>query len=340
MILIRADGNESVGSGHIMRCLSVADALAGEGMDVKFLLADETMLATVKQRGFDAWILHSDYREMGKELDTLIPYLREFSPSGIILDSYYVTAGYLNALTRLVPTAYMDDLASFAYPVDILINYNIYGPEIDYPAMYQKAGVKLPDLLLGPRFAPLRKMFQGIPPKNQKEKVADILVSTGGSDPVHMGVRLLHEVAKDGQYARWHFLIGALNPDRSEILDIAEHMDHIIIHQNVSDMKSLISDCDMAISAAGSTMYEIAACGTPMVTYALADNQIPGARAFQEQGLALFCGDMRENSAAAIMETIKQLGNNYPLRCSMGEKMQKQVDGYGARRIAEKYCSR
>ncbi len=336
MILIRADGNETIGTGHVMRCLSVADALAEIGTDIRFLLADETMLPAIRQRGFAARVLDSDYRNMPDELDALIPYINECRPSRIIIDSYFVTPGYLNALNQLVSAVYMDDLASFAYPVDLLVNYNIYGQAIDYAAMYQSAGIKLPGLLLGPCFAPLRKMFQDIPRRKQREIVTDILVSTGGSDPAHMALRLLHEIEKNGHDIIWHFLVGALNPDRPEILDLAKHMGHIVIHENVSDMKSLISGCDIAISAAGSTMYEIAACGTPMITYVLADNQIPGAEAFQEQGMAVFCGDMRKESAGIIMEAAEQFSHDCPRRSDMGRKMQIRVDGRGAHRIAEK----
>ena len=101
-------------------------------------------------------------------------------------------------------------------------------------------------------------------------------------------------------------------------------------------MKALICSCDLAVSAAGSTMYEIAACGVPMIAYILADNQIPGAKTFAKLGLAVSCGDLRnkENAATILMDAVDRTAKNYVLRKQISEKMQNMVDGFGADRLA------
>ena len=100
-------------------------------------------------------------------------------------------------------------------------------------------------------------------------------------------------------------------------------------------MKSLIESMDIVISAAGSTTYEVSACGVPLITYSVADNQIPGAVAFKEDGIAEYIGDIRndKNFVEKIMLKIKELSGNHAKRIAIGNKMQKMVDGYGADRI-------
>ena len=102
------------------------------------------------------------------------------------------------------------------------------------------------------------------------------------------------------------------------------------------DMRSLITSADIAVSAAGSTLYEICACGVPLVTYIIADNQIKGAEAFEKLGLAVNCGDIRKitNPVGKIMTAVKNLADDYQLRHKTGENMQQIIDGHGADRIA------
>ena len=127
-----------------------------------------------------------------------------------------------------------------------------------------------------------------------------------------------------------------MNPDYEEIRRLAEGRACLRIHHDVADMRSLILGSDIAIAAAGSTMYEIAACGTPMITYTMADNQKPGAKAFQETGMARSCGDLREGPVSCLISEAVRMAEDYPMRKQMGEQMQELVDGRGAERIAER----
>lgn len=349
MILFRADGNSKIGTGHIMRCLSIADELRIVEREIVFILADNSMASVIENRGYKVIILNSDYQNLINELDQLINIINTEKPSTIILDSYYVTMTYLEHLRKLTRTVYIDDIASFPYPVDLLVNYNIYAFEMNYDNLYKNVDDK-PTILLGPSFIPLRAMFRNLERHKQKEKVQDVLISTGGSDSLHISLSLLRNILKcNDMLYRYHFLLGALNKDKEEIYNLSDKQSNIILHENVTDMKSLISSMDIVVSAAGSTLYEICACGVPMITYVLADNQISGANSFNNMGLAINIGDLRNksgkldidcelnmDSVEAIIKTINELANNYKLRCEMSAEMQKIVDGLGAERISYK----
>lgn len=333
---IRADANHNIGMGHVMRCLSIADALRSSDQDVIFILADDSVLHLIKTRGYEAFVLNSDYKDMASELPS---WPTNIHPDAIIVDSYFVTPSYLTSLKQRneAKIIYIDDLASFPYPVDVLIAYGVYSDSQTYEKLYSPR--KLPCLILGLSYAPLRSMFRNIPQREQSKVVKNILISTGGADFLHLAKQfLLASLPPDFTY---HLLVGSLNTDKDEIERLANGKSNVVLHENVSDMRSLIESCDVAISAAGSTLYEICACGVPLITYSVADNQLPGAEAFNNLGLGINVGDIRDCISGSsvgvkmILEAVTWLSNDYKLRCEMGRRQQSLIDGHGAERIAK-----
>lgn len=357
MIYIRADANPKIGMGHIMRCLSIADAFVRIGKSVIFILADDQVLPLITKRGYETIVLHSDYKNMEAELplwESQGIILADF----IIVDSYYATAGYLKSLkTRMVKNGklvYLDDLALFPYPVDILVNYNVFAKCSTYQSLYKFAMKGMPQLVLGCSFAPLRSMFRGVERKKQPDEVRNILISTGGSDRLHLSISLVRTLLEkeSGRERTYHFLIGTMNTDKDEIRVLVLGHNNLNLHENVSDMRGLLEEMDLAVSAAGSTLYEICACGVPLITYTLADNQVPGAEAFHFLGLAMNIGDLREpstvgssavvsgklasSSVQRIISAVEEQSSDYVWRMEVGHKMQEMIDGFGADRMVKK----
>ncbi|MBP5280947.1 MAG: UDP-2,4-diacetamido-2,4,6-trideoxy-beta-L-altropyranose hydrolase [Lachnospiraceae bacterium] len=341
MIVFRADGNDKVGYGHVFRCLSIADAFSEMGEKCIFLLAGTDMKAFVESRGHETRILQSSYQELEGELDQLKKILHDLQPKLLVIDSYYVTEHYLKALQEVVNTVYLDDLAAFAYPVGLLINYNVYGPYMDYKSLYEKANVALPELMLGPEYVPLRKQCQGLPRRTVEAEVKNVLISTGGTDPLHVSLSLLKHIEGMGQGTdphHYHFLVGNGNPDREELLQLAQKQENVTIHYNIPEVTSLFLKCDLAISASGSTLYELCACGTPTITYAMADNQLPGNRAFKDLGLMESVGDLRgvEHLEEVLWHALEMLSSDLEKRINYSQRMQAIVDGHGAERLAKR----
>ena len=259
----------------------------------------------------------------------------------MVVDSYYITEKYLEEIRKYSTTVYIDDLGSFAYPVDVLVNYNIYGEKIDYAQMYHLQKKSKPVLLLGPEYAPLRKEFRNRRRKLQPQKVKDILISTGGADFEHVSLKIARYLVihQDMSNYRFHFLVGKLNQDVLELMKLAERAPLLIeLHQNVKYMVDLMQNCDIAVSAAGSTLYELCACGIPTITYVLADNQILGAQTFAEKGLMVYAGDCRKQRdfARHVAQEIEKLANDYQLRKKMAEQMSTIVSGEGAELLVKK----
>ena len=336
MIFFRADGNSQIGSGHIMRCLAIAEEARDIGEKSIFITAADDMSAVIKGKSFNNIVLQSDYRNM--ESEDIIPLLWEYANPTIIVDSYYVSKPYLEILKRYCEEncgklVYIDDIKKYAYPCDVLIDYQIHAQVDEYNTIYE--GEKKPKLLLGTNYVPLRKEFLLSVNRRVKEKADNIIVTTGGSDPEHMAIELV-KVAKNIKKT-FHFVIGAVNTDCRLIEEEAKHCNNINIHVNATNISELMQNCDVAISAAGSTLYELCATQTPTVTFVSADNQIPIAEGFSTKGIIYNCGDVRDLGANGLAEKLVKeallLCENYDKRCLCAEEMKTVVDGYGTNRI-------
>lgn len=342
-ILFRADANPSIGFGHIMRCLSIADAAKAFHQEAVFLLADPAVQELVRARGFRTAVLGTDYKSMESETEKVGAVIEKYRAGILFVDSYFVTEQYLNTLWNMCRRVncrlvYMDDVLAFPYPCDVLINYNIYGPDADYDGLY-KGAEHTPEFLLGTSFAPLRSEFQNLKSRAVRRQGKHILISTGGSDSEHMTLALVEEIKKREDSVTFHIVIGAMNADRDTVSVRAEKVKNIVLHENVSNMSELMQEADAAVSAAGSTLYELCAAQTPAVTYILADNQIPGAEGFARRGILKNCGDVRvfgsRELAKRLVQEAVSLCGQYDRRCRIAENMSGVVDGRGAERIVK-----
>ncbi len=367
MVVIRADANSKIGMGHVMRCLSVADALVKRGEEVLFVTADDTPVPLLTKKGIPYRVLHTDYADMEAELPELWNALSEL-PQGpgvpeaalpqrntfILVDSYYVTEKYLAALKKRITTIYMDDIYAFSYPVDMLINYNIYGEEMGYEKDAAFADTKL---LLGTEYVPLREEFSAGAGYVQSRKVlslgaanvtpaADggILITTGGSDSFNLAGQLLMEAMKYDalKEKEYHVVSGSLNPHIGELQALAEKHENIHIHCNVTNMAELMAESEVALSAGGSTLYELCAMGVPVIAFSFAENQERLVQTFVKRGIAQYGGNYRTDGNKMIQNTIaglETLLENENLRAEYRKKARTLVDGKGAVRIAEAILS-
>lgn len=336
MIWIRADANKNIGTGHVMRCLSIAAALQDCGRKVCFLVADEAPVELLQSRGQAYRILHTSYDKMGEELEQLCEMAEQEKPELLLIDSYYVTPEYLKALGKVVPTAYVDDKNMFPYPVDVLINYNIYGDMLPYREQAAKANIKF---LLGASYAPLREEF-----REQeyvvREQVEQVLITTGGSDKYNLAGQILESVLAEKELCdlQYHVVSGAFNQNLPKLEALQKKHPNIHIHQNVTKMSELMKGCDVAITAGGSTMYELSAIGVPIICFSFVDNQEKIVETFVQKELVCFGGNYlteQEKLMTNVSDALKLLVKCKELRDTYSEKTRSLIDGQGARRLAD-----
>ncbi len=313
VIYIRTDGNSNIATGHLVRCLCIAQALESLGKTVCFLVSDKNSsnllqdLATSIFQGysfsFEVKILETAvYDNLESELTEIKTFLSINSISAanfdnvpdsrptVFIDSYYVTPDYLKSLHKFAKIAYMDDLRVFNYNVDLVINYDVIPPsrETEYQQAYTNAEITL----LGAGYAPLRRQFQ-----NQSvtlgKNIKNILITTGGSDPYHFTETVVSYLLSQEFSTNFHVVVGKLFHDTKTLSAFASQNPSVHLHYNVSDMAALMKQCDYAISAAGTTLYELCALGIPAISFTMADNQIIMAETFAETGAVPYAGDIR-----------------------------------------------
>lgn len=329
MIYIRADMNEQIATGHIMRCLSIADALRGLGEPVRFILADEQAVSLLKQRGYDAIVLHTQWNCMEEELSVLSQVIRNEHIDKLLIDSYQVTQRYLAELSKLVTTFYIDDLNLFEYPVDAVICYANYWKKFQY-----KINDKRATYLLGMKYVPLKQAFWNCEAKIISEKADNLLILTGGSDPFNVTEQILDSI-DTYQFQTIDVICGIYNTNYNKFVKKYENNKNIKFHQAVNNIEQYMKNADIAISAGGTTLYELCAIGTPAISFSFADNQLDNVRQFQEDGLIDYAGDARmDDIAGTSNQYLTRYRNDFELRKEKSEKMQKMVDGKGAERIA------
>lgn len=343
MILFRLDGNAYIGLGHVMRCLSLADALRKYGFKITFVLADSFCEDIISQRGYSSVVLQTNYSLMEDELNKFVPIITNVNPTFIIVDSYFVTELYLKTLKGLLTTVYIDDLLKFPYPVDILINYNLFSDLSDYKTLYRGVSNQ-PEFLLGTKYVPLRREFSNIPIKEQPEVANKVLIMTGGADSYHVSLSLFEYIMHHSElWEKFYFtfVIGAANMDYNKIVSLSKNIPNVSVLRNVQNMAQIMMQNDIAVSAAGSTLYELCACGIPTITYSLADNQIPAAELFEEKGIMLNAGDIRESNTFAdvMFGLVNDLAFNYSLRNNLIHSMPSVTDGKGAIYLSERLIS-
>lgn len=338
MIWIRADGGKEIGTGHIMRCLSVADALRQMGEPVCFLMADESAAALVEKAGQDYRVLHSSFKHPEEELDALFSLFSDGGKDVFLADSYYITPSYLSRIRECMPVCYMDDKGIAGLPVDLLINYNIFADI----SIYGESEEGTAEYLLGTRYAPLRREFREVP-YQVREQAKRVLITTGGSDRYDLAGKILEEILKrpDTRELEYCVVSGAYNENLHGLLKKESQYSNVKIFSNVTRMSELMQDCDIAVTAGGSTMYELSAVGVPIICFSFVDNQEKIVEGFREREIVCFGGDylsQGEQMVRDIASHIALLSGDTELRRSYSRRQQALVDGRGAMRIAESLC--
>ena len=192
MLGIRTDVNDTIATGHVMRCLAIANAVKALSGEVVFFLADEQGKRLIESRGFKTKILHTDWKEMGQELGELESLIQKYRVKNLLIDSYQVTPCYLRRLTSVARTIYIDDIDAFHYPVDAIICYANYWEKFHHKERYPNCRI-----LTGTKYVPLRQAFSDFPPKKIPQIAENLLLLSGGTDNFHILENLLKAIEKE-----------------------------------------------------------------------------------------------------------------------------------------------
>ena len=348
-IVFRTDANQIIGTGHFMRCLTLADELQHHDVEIGFVARDlpqhfQEMLST---HGMTYFALpntdemqaldelpHAQWLQTSQSHDAqqTLTALGVGQWDWLVVDHYALDHRFETSLRAVAKRIMViDDLADRVHDCDVLLDQNFYQ---DQEQRYIRKVPSHARLLLGPRFALLRpefkKMHQQMRPRSGK--VRNILVSFGGVDALNLTTKTLELLIDLKLGAEVNVVIGQQNPHKSEIHQICvKH--HFNCHIQTNQMTALMAQADLAIGAGGTTIWEKCCMGLPSICIPVADNQYQQLDDLRKNGLVF--------SQTSDMDSVEFLRSTLCSLISHPELLNKQsqlgfalVDGEGVEKVA------
>lgn len=325
-VAVRVDSSELIGSGHLMRCLTLAERMCFDGADVHFICRDlaGNLNYLVEERGFALHILphHTPERSlMGYEAWlTVVPeldaeetaeVLRAIRPvSRLVVDSYALDASWEQKMRPLASEIFViDDLANRRHDCDFLLDQNFYR---DLQHRYDDLVPEKCKLLLGPRHALLRQEFYEAKARlvPRDGSLRRILVFYGGSDRTQETEKAIRALVKlQLSSVTVDVVVGGSNPRRGQIERLCRQHDFLRYHCQVENMAELMANADLCLGAGGTTTWERCFLGLPTIVTAIAENQFEICRDCAEAGLIYSLGRWDKVTDRDIIRAVQEFLN-------------------------------
>lgn len=331
-ILFRTDGGAGIGLGHLQRCLSLATALQRSGALCFFLLhGDDDAAAKIAEAGFAGG--PTDAAPGSRDdADTTIAEARRLECDGVVVDSY-LTDGAMQGAIRDAGfyTVAIDDLNPHAFDCQMVVSFGPHAPAAGYVAARGDTR-----FLLGPAYTILRKEYWDVPLMPVRDRVRNILVTTGGADPG--GVMPEWIEAIDGIDAPFDVtaIVGPFFAGPDAVHDAAagaQRTVRVVTAPKVT--RPMQAMADIAVSAAGQTLYELAALGVPTIAAEIAPNQRPQLDAFAAAGAMIDAGATDDPATTQrIAAALARLIDAPDERRALSQTARGAVDRRGALTVA------
>lgn len=341
-VIVRADASSSIGSGHVMRCLTVADALAAEEARVEFVCreTDGNLIEYIEaQRGFRT---HRLPRETSPEQDAVgtAAFAQQGErPAWLVVDHYGLDHVWereqRSSVNRILA---IDDLADRLHDCDLLLdqNYN------EFRNRYEHLVPATCTILLGPQFALLRPEFATIRANTSPRTGTPrrILVSFGGSDPTGETIKVLDQFQQTTNPEKFSIacVVGAGNARLAEVGAMVEAMPNVELYVQTTEMARLISEAEIGVGAGGSTIWERFCLGLPTLTAAVAEHQERACKLLARLGYLYYAGNPNLVKIDYV-ELLDQVINDVEGRLAMSQDIMAIVDGLGVHRVITRMAS-
>ena len=332
--VFRFDASLAIGGGHAVRSGALAGALAGEGWRTVCATSGETIeTAPGALRPFND-VLRLGADEAGEIAEITA---RVASPcEAVVIDHYGRVRAYDSACRRLTScVTVIEDRPEAFHDCDILVN-----PSMERVGKPPDDAVR--DALYGSRYVLLRPGFREARARaGPGRDPGSLLLLCGFTDEHNLTERLFDALDGAPGVQTLHVVLGAANAHRERVrrrLRRAAALAHL--HVDPSPIANLMSRVSLAVTAAGSTCWELACLGVPMVTVVAAANQIPVDRTLREAGASASAGAVDDALDARLRDTVVALLADGARRCRMAACGRKLVDGYGAARVARAIAAR
>jgi UDP-2,4-diacetamido-2,4,6-trideoxy-beta-L-altropyranose hydrolase len=352
-VAFRADASARIGSGHVMRCLALADELRQRGWETRFLCRE--------QPGHPADLIGRG----GHPVSLLPPPDANYAPSGeacphaawlgaswetdaaetaarlpvgtdwLVVDHYALDARWESAVaSRVGRVLVIDDLADRAHACDCLLDQNLQAP-----GRYEPLVPRACQILIGPAHALLRPEFHALSRQTpgRDGEVERVLVFFGGGDAGNETGKVLAALATlEAGRLQTDVVVGSANPRKEEIRKRCRDLPGCRFHCPAEDMAGLMARADLALGATGVSTWERACLGLPALAVSVADNQHDIARAADRAGLLRWLGEAGRVDVPAWRRAIAHALASPATLAAQSRTGMALVDGLGTRRVADR----
>lgn len=353
LVAFRTDASFEMGSGHLMRCLTLADELVRRGHECVFAVrcqpGDHSQI--IKDSGHGLLLLprineecesgpgpaHAHWLRGGTDRDVkdFIGALEKRRPQWLVVDHYGIDSSWEQKARQYCERVMIiDDLADREHLCDVLLDQNLGKSKSDYAALVPKNSV----VLCGPHFALLRREFNRCRENSLRRKLSvrgnRLLINFGGVDQNNVTGSVLGALAQCPGAAdlKITVVMGANAPRLGEVEAQLGQMNlNVELLTGVSNMAEVMANADMAIGAAGATSWERCCLGLPTLLLVIAENQRTVAEALCHNGAALGIFDLKQ-VPTQLCESLSRLSAQ---RASLTRHSSRLCDGRGSVRVAD-----
>jgi UDP-2,4-diacetamido-2,4,6-trideoxy-beta-L-altropyranose hydrolase len=325
-VYILTEAGKNIGFGHLMRMIAIYQAFEIKNIKPKFIInGDESVEEYLKETEYEIfnWIDNQKRLfDMIKDADIAI------------IDSYLADLTLYEKISKLVKLpVYYDDNNRIEYPSGVVVNGNIHAKYLVYP--------KRDDInyLLGLEYLPLRKEFWEVPEKKIKENVESIMITFGGDDFRNMTPKVLKLLAENYPNIKKNVIIGKGFKNIKEIEKASDENTVLNYFPDAQKMKEVMLESDIAISAGGQTLYELARVGVPTIAIIVAENQIGNVTKWQDLGFLENAGWWGDDTFVTNLINMLNKYHNYSLRYFSSECTKKFIHCVGVLNIVNKLIS-
>jgi|SRR5579862_3364419 len=353
-IAFRVDASHLMGTGHVMRCLVLADALRQRGADVRFLCRalPGNLIGHIAARGFASEVLSPELCNVANSRDAdvdagandmswredLAATRRAITAwcdvDWLVVDHYDLDVNWERPMRGLVRRSMViDDLANRHHDCDLLLDHNC-GAELGH--RYDELVNSTCRRLLGADYALVPAAFGPATARRRDRDgvVRRVLVAFGGADPSDETTKAIRALVSIGRPdLELAVAVGASNVRRDRIAALCSEHPNAHAHHNPPNMSELYAVADLAVGGGGVSLLERCAHSLPAIIESLAANQESGCRALALRGGAIYLGDAARTTPEQIGIALQALLDSPELVLHLSTQAGKIVDGRGVERV-------
>ena len=268
--MLRADASSSIGVGHVMRSHSLGEALLDEGFGVELVSVElaPSLQSLAASCGVEVVELTCAPRSSEDA-----QFVLQRNANLVVVDGYEFSREFFSVLeTSNTPFAVVDDNAETnAQSPSAVINQNPHASASMYAHLHGN-----PKMLFGLQYAMVRKEVREVSAMNLPSREGEVFVAMGGADFLGLTAPIVEALAETGLQIR--VAVGHANTQRTHIQKLADQLGNVTLIEQ-QDYVSSLASAHVAVLAAGSSLWEACAVGTPSIGLVAADNQIASANA-------------------------------------------------------------